>query len=54
MDDYTNPLLHKLKWAYLLLVVLTLMSPVLYVMYISFNLNGFGRMNMYSPGNGMG
>jgi spermidine/putrescine transport system permease protein len=31
-----------LKWTYLLLVVLTLMIPVLYVMYISFNANGFG------------
>lgn len=42
MDDYSNPWLHRLKWAYLLLIVLTLMSPVMYVMYISFNLNGFG------------
>lgn len=42
MDDYANPWLHRLKWAYLLLVVLTLMAPVLYVMYISFNANGFG------------
>jgi spermidine/putrescine transport system permease protein len=42
MNDYENPWLHRLKWAYLLLVVLTLMTPVLYVMYISFNANGFG------------
>ncbi len=42
MNDYENPLLYKLKWAYLLLVVLTLMTPVLYVMYVSFNANGFG------------
>ena len=42
MSDYENPWLHRLKWAYLLLVVLTLMTPVLYVMYISFNANGFG------------
>lgn len=42
MDDYANPLLHRLKWAYLFLVVLTLMSPVFYVMYVSFNANGFG------------
>ncbi|TFL16524.1 ABC transporter permease [Jannaschia formosa] len=42
MDDYANPWLHRLKWAYLLLVVLTLMAPVLYVMWISFNANGFG------------
>jgi spermidine/putrescine transport system permease protein len=42
LNDYNNPWLHKLKWAYLLLIVLTLMTPVLYVMYISFNANGFG------------
>lgn len=42
MNDYENPWLHRLKWAYLLLVVLTLMTPVLYVMFISFNANGFG------------
>jgi spermidine/putrescine transport system permease protein len=42
MNDYDNIWLHRIKWAYLLLVVATLMSPVFYVMYISFNLNGFG------------
>ncbi len=42
MDDYANPWLHRLKWGYLLLVVLTLMTPVFYVMYVSFNANGFG------------
>lgn len=42
MNDYDNIWLHRAKWAYLLLVVVTLMSPVFYVMYISFNLNGFG------------
>ncbi len=42
MNDYDNPWLHKLKWTYLLLIVLTLMTPVLYVMYVSFNANGFG------------
>lgn len=42
MNDYENPWLHRLKWAYLLLVVLTLMTPIFYVMYISFNANGFG------------
>lgn len=42
MNEYQNPWFHGLKWAYLLLVVLTLMAPVLYVMYISFNANGFG------------
>lgn len=42
MDDYANIWLHRTKWAYLLLIVATLMSPVFYVMYISFNENGFG------------
>ncbi|MEQ8587295.1 MAG: ABC transporter permease subunit [Thalassobaculaceae bacterium] len=42
MNDYANIWLHRAKWAYLLLVVTTLMSPVFYVMYISFNENGFG------------
>jgi len=42
VNEYENPWFHGLKWAYLLLVVLTLMAPVLYVMYISFNANGFG------------
>ena len=41
-DEYANPWLHRLKWAYLLLVVATLMAPVFYVIYISFNANGFG------------
>lgn len=42
LDDFANPWLHRLKWAYLLLVVASLMSPVFHVMYISFNENGFG------------
>ncbi len=41
-DEYGNIIFHRLKWAYLLLVVLVLMSPVFYVMYISFNEYGFG------------
>ncbi|MEE9158699.1 MAG: ABC transporter permease subunit [Gammaproteobacteria bacterium] len=41
-DEYGSIFYHRLKWAYLLLVVLTLMSPVIYVMYISFNEYGFG------------
>jgi spermidine/putrescine transport system permease protein len=41
-DEYGSILVHRLKWAYLLLVVATLMSPVFYVMYISFNEYGFG------------
>lgn len=42
MYDYSNPWAHRLKWLYLLLVVATLMTPVFYVMYVSFNENGFG------------
>ena len=42
MNDYDNIWLHRAKWTYLLLIVITLMSPVFYVMYISFNANGFG------------
>lgn len=42
MNDYDDIWLHRAKWAYLLLIVVTLMSPVFYVMYISFNANGFG------------
>jgi len=42
MDDYGSSWGYRLKWAYLLLIVATLMSPVFYVMYISFNENGFG------------
>ncbi len=41
-DEYGNKWAYRLKWAYLLLIVFTLMSPVFYVMYISFNENGFG------------
>ncbi len=41
-DEYGNKWAYRLKWAYLLLVVVSLMSPVFYVMYISFNENGFG------------
>lgn len=42
MSDYANPILHRLKWGYMLLLVATLMTPVFYVMHISFNENGFG------------
>lgn len=41
-DEYGNVIFHRLKWAYVLLVVLTLMSPVFYIMFISFNKYGFG------------
>lgn len=42
MTEYGNPVTYGLKWLYLLLIVCLLMSPVFYVMYISFNENGFG------------
>ncbi|MEM7745414.1 MAG: ABC transporter permease subunit [Pseudomonadota bacterium] len=42
MNEYANPWGYRLQWFYLLLVVLTLMTPVFYVMYVSFNENGFG------------
>ncbi|MEO1491346.1 MAG: ABC transporter permease subunit [Pseudomonadota bacterium] len=42
MNDYANPWSYRLQWAYMLLVVATLMTPVFYVMYVSFNENGFG------------
>jgi len=41
-DDYSSIWSYRLKWLYTLLVVATLMLPVFYVMYISFNENGFG------------
>jgi spermidine/putrescine transport system permease protein len=41
-DDYTSKWGYRLKWLYTLLVVTTLMLPVFFVMYISFNENGFG------------
>ena len=42
VNDYASPWGYRLQWLYLLLVVVTLMSPVFYVMYVSFNENGFG------------
>lgn len=42
VDEYGNAWTYRLKWAYTLLIVTTLMLPVFYVMYISFNENGFG------------
>ena len=41
-DDYSSLWSYRLKWLYTLLVVFTLMLPVFYVIYISFNQNGFG------------
>ena len=42
MDDYSSIWSYRLKWLYTLLVVFTLMLPVFYVIYVSFNQNGFG------------
>lgn len=47
IDDYANIWMHRLKWGYLILIVVALMSPVLYIMYISFNQYGFGA-NRYA------
>ena len=41
-DDFSATLSHRLKWAYLLLIVFLLMSPVFYIIAISFNEHGFG------------
>jgi len=41
-DDYSSKWGYRLKWIYMLLVVTALMLPVFFVMYISFNENGFG------------
>lgn len=41
-DDFTSDWTHRLKWLYLLGVVALLLSPVFYVIAISFNEHGFG------------
>ena len=41
-DDFTSFWGHRLKWTYLLGVVAALLSPVFYVIVISFNEHGFG------------
>lgn len=41
-DDFSTSVAHGLKWGYLLLIVFALMSPVFYVIAISFNEHGFG------------
>jgi len=41
-DDYINPWIYRLQWAYLLLVVFALLLPSFYIIYISFNEYGFG------------
>jgi spermidine/putrescine transport system permease protein len=42
MDDYSNVWTYRGKWAYLLAVVVALLAPVFYIIYISFNEHGFG------------
>ncbi len=42
MDDYSNVWAYRGKWAYLLTVVLALLAPAFYIIYISFNEFGFG------------
>ncbi len=41
-DDFGSVWIYRAKWAYLLAVVGALLSPVFYVIYISFNEFGFG------------
>jgi len=45
LDDYANPLGYRLKWAYLLGLVLILLVPVFFNLYVSFNEFGFGAAN---------
>ena len=40
-DDFANPWTIRLKWLYLLGIAFALLSPVLYIVYISFNEHGF-------------
>lgn len=42
MESYGNVWSHRAKWAYMLLIVLALMLPLFYIIYISFNEFGFG------------
>lgn len=42
MNDYQSPLSYGFKWAYLIGIVLILLLPVFYTLYISFNYHGFG------------
>ena len=47
-DEYGSPWLYRAQWAYLLLIVVSLMSPVFYVMYISFNENGCEQLCVHA------
>ena len=40
-DDYGSVWGYRAKWAYLLAIVLSLLLPVFYVIYVSFNEHGF-------------
>jgi len=40
-DDFGNIWIHRAKWAYLLALVVALLLPVFYVIYVSFNEHGF-------------
>jgi len=40
-DDFVNIWIHRAKWAYLLALVVALLLPVFYVIYVSFNEHGF-------------
>ncbi|MFQ5897847.1 MAG: ABC transporter permease [Candidatus Methylomirabilia bacterium] len=42
MDDYSSPWAYRAKWVYTLAVVVALLLPVFYTIYISFNEHGFG------------
>lgn len=40
-DEFGNPWTYVAKWAYLILIVLALLAPTFYVIYVSFNEHGF-------------
>lgn len=42
MHDYQSSIAYRLHWLYLIGIVLALLMPVFYIMYISFNELGFG------------
>ena len=45
LDEYASSLSYRLKWAYLLGIVLVLMVPVFFNFYVSFNEYGFAAAN---------
>lgn len=44
-DEYASSFSYRLKWAYLLGIILVLMVPVFFNFYVSFNEYGFGAAN---------